>query len=139
MCRGVLEAFSDCGAGDIYLHIVDVCGVRRSNGRTECLVDKTEKGAEKMKKSFKSLIIVLIVVMCIVVLAGCVTRSRMVDKTTNLLMIRMTDGNVATYERRKIKNIEETKNLIILTVDYGNGIVSTVVFNKENITYVEYV
>lgn len=91
-----------------------------------------------MKKILKSLIIVLIIVMCIVVLTGCVTRSRMIDKTTNLLMIRMTDGNVATYERREIKNIEETKNLIILTVDYGNGIVSTVVFNKENITYVEY-
>ena len=91
-----------------------------------------------MKKSFKSLIIVLIIVMCIVILTGCVTRSRMVDKPTNLLMIRMTDGNVATYERREIKNIEETKNLIILTVDYGNGIVSTIVFNKENITYVEY-
>ena len=44
MCRGVLEAFSDCGAGDIYLHIVDVYGVRRSNGRTEHLVDKTSKG-----------------------------------------------------------------------------------------------
>lgn len=91
-----------------------------------------------MKKILKSLIIALIIVMCIVVLAGCVTRSRMIDKTTNLLMIRMADGNVATYERREIKNIEETKNLIILTVDYGNGIVSTIVFNKENITYVEY-
>lgn len=91
-----------------------------------------------MKKTFKSLIIALIIAMCIVVLAGCVTRSQMIDKATNLLMIRMTDGNVATYERREIKNIEETKNLIILTVDYGNGIVSTVVFNKENITYVEY-
>ena len=45
MCRGVLEAFSDCGAGDIHLHIVDVYGVRRSNGRTEYLVDKTSKGA----------------------------------------------------------------------------------------------
>ena len=44
MCRGVLETFSDCGAGDIYLHIVDVCSVRRSNGRTEYLVDKTSKG-----------------------------------------------------------------------------------------------
>ena len=39
MCRGVLEAFSDCSAGDIHLHIVDVCGVRRSNGRKECLVE----------------------------------------------------------------------------------------------------
>ena len=90
-----------------------------------------------MKKSLKSLIIALIIVMCIVILAGCVTRSRMIDKTTNSLTIRMTDGNIATY-REQIKNIEETKNLIILTVDYGNGIVSTVVFNKENITYVEY-
>ena len=44
MCRGVLEAFSDCGAGDIYLHIVDVYGVRRSNGWTEYLVGKTSKG-----------------------------------------------------------------------------------------------
>lgn len=39
MCRGVLEVFSDCGAGDIHLHIVDVYGVRRSNGRTEHLVE----------------------------------------------------------------------------------------------------
>lgn len=91
-----------------------------------------------MKKSFKSLIIALIIVMCIVVLTGCVTRSRMVDKPINSLTIRMTGGNIAVYERKQIKNIEETKNLIILTVDYGNGIVSTVVFNKENITYVEY-
>ena len=44
MRRGVLEAFSDCGASDIHLHIVDVYGVRRSNGRTEHLVDKTSKG-----------------------------------------------------------------------------------------------
>ena len=39
MCRGMLEALSDCGAGDIHLHIVDVYGVRRSNGRTERLVE----------------------------------------------------------------------------------------------------
>ena len=39
MCRGVLEVFSDSSAGDIYLHIVDVYGVRRSNGRTEHLVE----------------------------------------------------------------------------------------------------
>ena len=39
MCRGVLEAFSDCGAGDIHLHIVDVYGIRRSYGRTERLVE----------------------------------------------------------------------------------------------------
>ena len=39
MCRGVLEAFSDCSAGNIHLHIVDVCDVRRSNGRTEYLVE----------------------------------------------------------------------------------------------------
>ena len=44
MRRGVLEALSDCGASDIYLHSVDVCRVRRSNGRTEYLVDKTSKG-----------------------------------------------------------------------------------------------
>lgn len=44
VCRGVLEAFPDCGASDIYLHSVDVCSVRRSNGRTEYLVDKTSKG-----------------------------------------------------------------------------------------------
>ena len=39
MCRGMLEALSDCCAGDIHLHIVDVYGVRRSNGRTEHLVE----------------------------------------------------------------------------------------------------
>lgn len=39
MCRGMLEALSDCSTGDIYLHIADVCGVRRSNGRTEYLVE----------------------------------------------------------------------------------------------------
>ena len=39
MCRSVLEAFSDCSTGDIHLHIVDVCSVRRSNGRTEHLVE----------------------------------------------------------------------------------------------------
>ena len=39
MCRGVLEALPDSSAGDIYLHIVDVYGVRRSNGRTEQLVE----------------------------------------------------------------------------------------------------
>lgn len=44
MCRGVLEALSDCSAGDIHLHIVDVSIVRWSNGRTEYLVDKTSKG-----------------------------------------------------------------------------------------------
>ena len=91
-----------------------------------------------MKKSFKSLIIALIIVMCIVVLTGCVTRSRMVDKPTNSLTIRMTDGSIATYQGQ-IKNIEETKNLIILTIDWlGNGQTETVVFNKENITYVAY-
>lgn len=91
-----------------------------------------------MKKSLKSLIIALIIVMCIVVLAGCVTRSRMVDKPTNSLTIRMTDGSIATYQGQ-IKNIEETKNLIILTIDWlGNGQTETVVFNKENITYVAY-
>ena len=39
MCRGVLEALSDCSAGDIHLHIVDVYGVRRNNGRTEHLAE----------------------------------------------------------------------------------------------------
>lgn len=40
VCVGVmLEALPDCGAGDIHLHIVDVYGVRRSNGRTEYLVE----------------------------------------------------------------------------------------------------
>lgn len=38
MRRGMLEALSDCSAGDIYLHSVDVSIVRRSNGRTEYLV-----------------------------------------------------------------------------------------------------
>lgn len=92
-----------------------------------------------MKKSFKLLIIALIIVMCIVVLTGCVTRSRMVDKPTNSLTIRMTDGNIVTYEKRQIKNISEKRDVIILTIDWqGNGQTETIVFNKENITYVAY-
>lgn len=92
-----------------------------------------------MKKSLKSLIIVLIIVMCIVVLAGCVTRSRMIDKPTNVLAIRTTDGNLVKYEKRQIKNISEKKDVIILTIDWqGNGQTETIVFNKENITYVAY-
>ena len=92
-----------------------------------------------MKKSFKLLIVVLIIVMCIVVLTGCVTRSRMIDKPTNSLTIRMTDGNLVTYEKRQIKNISEKRDVIILTIDWqGNGQTETIVFNKENITYVAY-
>ena len=92
-----------------------------------------------MKKSFKLLIVVLIIVMCIVVLTGCVTRSQMIDNTTNSLTIRMTDGNIVTYEKRQIKNISEKRDVIILTIDWqGNGQTETIVFNKENITYVAY-
>lgn len=92
-----------------------------------------------MKKTFKSLIIALIIVMCIVVLTGCVTRSRMIDKPTNVLAIRTTDGNLVTYEKRQIKNISEKRDVIILTIDWqGNGQTETIVFNKENITYVAY-
>ena len=39
MCRGVLDALSDCGSSDIHLHIVDVSAVRRNNGRTKYLVE----------------------------------------------------------------------------------------------------
>ena len=39
MCRGVLEILCGCRSGDIYLHIVDVYGVRRSNGMREHLVE----------------------------------------------------------------------------------------------------
>ena len=92
-----------------------------------------------MKKSFKSLIIALIIVMCIAVLAGGVTRAQMIDNTTNSLTIRMTDGNIVTYEKRQIKNISEKRDVIILTIDWqGNGQTETIVFNKENITYVAY-
>lgn len=53
MCRGVLEALSDCGASNIHLHIVDVYGVRRSNGRTKHLVNKTSKGeTEWIKRQY---------------------------------------------------------------------------------------
>lgn len=44
MRRGVLEALPDCSTSNIHLHIVDVCSVRRSNGRTKYLVEKTSKG-----------------------------------------------------------------------------------------------
>ena len=92
-----------------------------------------------MKKPLKPLIIALIIVMCIVVLAGCVTLSLMIDKPTNVLAIRTTDGNLVTYEKRQIKNISEKRDVIILTIDWqGNGQTETIVFNKENIIYVAY-
>ena len=133
MCRGVLEAFSDCGAGDIYLHIVDVCGVRRSNGRTERLVDKTSKGAEKMKKSFKSLIIVLIIVMCLGVFVGCSTYKIRDDYHYETMTIYFKDGENISFRRNDIK-ISQTDTLLI--IDKKND--RSYVYKKENIRKIIY-
>ncbi len=133
MCRGVLEAFSDCGASDIYLHIVDVCDVRRSNGRTEYLVDKTSKGAEKMKKSFKSLIIVLIIVMCLGVFVGCSTYKIRDDFHYETMTIYFKDGENISFRRNDIK-ISQTDTLLI--IDKKND--RSYVYKKENIRKIIY-
>ena len=113
MCRGVLEALSDCGASDIYLHSVDVSIVRRSNGRTEHLVDKTSKGEERMKKSFKSLIIALIIVMCLGVFVGCSTYKIRDDFHYETMTIYFKDGENISFRRNDIKIIK-TYMLIII-------------------------
>ena len=133
MCRGVLEAFSDCGAGDIHLHIVDVCGVRHSNGRTEYLVDKTSKGAEKMKKSFKSLIIALIIVMCLGVFVGCSTYKIRDDYHYETMTIYFKDGENISFRRNDIK-ISQTDTLLI--IDKKND--RSYVYKKENIRKIIY-
>lgn len=133
MCRGMLEAFSDCGAGDIYLHIVDVCGVRRSNGWTERLVDKTSKGAEKMKKSFKSLIIALIIVMCLGVFVGCSTYKIRDDYHYETMTIYFKDGENISFRRNDIK-ISQTDTLLI--IDKKND--RSYVYKKENIRKIIY-
>lgn len=133
MCRGVLEAFSDCGAGNIHMHIVDVCGVRRSNGRTEHLVDKTSKGAEKMKKTFKSLIIVLIIVMCLGVFVGCSTYKIRDDYHYETMTIYFKDGGKITFKRNDIK-ISQTDTLLI--IDKKND--RSYVYKKENIRKIIY-
>ena len=133
MCRGMLEAFSDCSAGDIHLHIVDVYGVRRSNGRTEYLVDKTEKGEYKMKKSFKSLIIVLIIVMCLGVFVGCSTYKIRDDYHYETMTIYFKDGGKITFKRNDIK-ISQTDTLLI--IDKKND--RSYVYKKENIRKIIY-
>ena len=133
MCWGVLEALSDCGAGDIHLHIVDVYGVRRSNGRAEYLVDKTSKGAEKMKKSLKSLIIALIIVMCLGVFVGCSTYKIRDDYHYETMTIYFKDGGKITFRRNDIK-ISQTDTLLI--IDKKND--RSYVYKKENIRKIIY-
>ena len=133
MRRGVLEALSDCGAGDIYLHIVDVCDVRRSNGRTERLVDKTIKGAKKVKKSFKSLIIALIIVMCLGVFVGCSTYKIRDDFHYETMTIYFKDGENISFRRNDIK-ISQTDTLLI--IDKKND--RSYVYKKENIRKIIY-
>ena len=133
MCRSMLETFSDCSTGDIHRHIVDVCSVRRSNGRTEYLVDKTSKGAEEMKKSLKSLIIVLIIVMCLGVFVGCSTYKIRDDYHYETMTIYFKDGGKITFKRNDIK-ISQTDTLLI--IDKKND--RSYVYKKENIRKIIY-
>ena len=85
MCWGVLEILCGCSSGDIHLHSVDVCGVRRSNGRTEHLVDKTEKGERKMKKLL--IVSTIIAIMC-VCLVGCIDDNKPVEITATATTVQ---------------------------------------------------
>ena len=129
MCRGMLETFSDCGAGDIYLHIVDVCGVRRSNGRTEYLVDKTSKGAKEMKK----LLIAIVLIVCLGVFVGCSTYKIRDDFHYETMTIYFKDGENISFRRNDIK-ISQTDTLLI--IDKKND--RSYVYKKENIRKIIY-
>ena len=129
MCRGVLEAFSDCGAGDIYLHIVDVCDVRRSNGRTERLVEKTKKGEYKMKK----LLIAIILIVCLGVFVGCSTYKIRDDYHYETMTIYFKNGENISFRRNDIK-ISQTDTLLI--IDKKND--RSYVYKKENIRKIIY-
>ena len=86
-----------------------------------------------MKKSFKSLIIVLIIVMCIVVLAGCSAIEIRDDFHYETMTIYLKDGGKITFKRNDIK-ISQTDTLLI--IDKKND--RSYVYKKENIRKIIY-
>ena len=129
MCRGVLEAFSYYSTSNIHLHIVDVCSIRRSNGRTEYLVESTKKGAEKVKK----LLIAIILIVCLGVFVGCSTYKIRDDFHYKTMTIYFKDGENISFRRNDIK-ISQTDTLLF--IDKKND--RSYVYKKENIKKIIY-
>ena len=80
-----------------------------------------------MKKSFKSLIIALIIVMCLGVFVGCSTYKIRDDFHYETMTIYFKDGGKITFKRNDIK-ISQTDTLMI--IDKKND--RSYVYKKEN-------
>lgn len=87
-----------------------------------------------MKKSFKSLIIVLIIVMCIVVLAGC---QQSIKDDFKTITFHLDDGSTLTFDRSDVM-ISETETLIIIDKYYWNNGGQRTVLQKSQIKKVIY-
>lgn len=86
-----------------------------------------------MKKSFKSLIIVLIIVMCLGVFVGCSSYKIRDDYHYETMTIYFKDGGKITFKRNDIK-ISQTDTLLI--IDKKND--RSYVYKKENIRKIIY-
>lgn len=87
-----------------------------------------------MKKSFKPLIIVLIIVMCIVVLAGC---QQPIKDDFNTITFHLNDGSTLTFDRSGVQ-ISETETLVIIDKYYWNNGGQRTVLQKSQIKNVTY-
>ena len=87
-----------------------------------------------MKKSFKSLIIALIIVMCIVVLAGC---QQPIKDDFKTITFHLDDGSTLTFDRSDVL-ISETETLIIIDKYYWNNGGQRTVLQKSQIKNVTY-
>ena len=87
-----------------------------------------------MKKSFKSLIIVLIIVMCIVILAGC---QQSIKDDFKTITFHLDDGSTLTFDRSDIL-ISETETLVIIDKYYWNNGGQRTVLQKSQIKKVIY-
>lgn len=87
-----------------------------------------------MKKSFKSLIIVLIIVMCIVVLEGC---QQSIKDDFKTITFHLDDGSTLTFDRSDVM-ISETETLIIIDKYYWNNGGQRTVLQKSQIKKVIY-
>lgn len=87
-----------------------------------------------MKKTLKTLIIVLIIVMCIVVLAGC---QQSIKDDFNTITFHLDDGSTLTFNRSDVQ-ISETKTLVIIDKYYWNNGGQRTVLQKSQIKSVTY-
>ena len=87
-----------------------------------------------MKTSFKSLIIALIIVMCIVVLTGC---QQSIKDDFKTITFHLDDGSTLTFERSDVQ-ISETETLVLIAKYYWNNGGQRTVLQKSQIKNVSY-